>query len=356
MARSGDLQPRRQRVALRNQRPRGVRRGLGIRPGERRTPAGAGGGLGRLHRLLLPAGAIPGERGERGRLHRGHRGGHPQRRDRGFPRRPGRRRDRRGLLAQRDEDGVLREQRHLAVEPLRLGPRDRRAPPAHEHPEPGDRRSEPGGRRDRPVSEFRRARDPVRPLPPAPGHAELSGSRARVGPRRTRRPEPQGLPRADPASREQRLRGAGGEQPGLLGLRQDLLPHGRQTARRRGPEGLRGGAHLSRIPRLGGREPDRDHRRQLRWLHGGRRARLRAGGLRRGSEHLRGHELGAHPLQHSALVGPGARCALCGTRRSGDRTGAPDRDLAPVPRRKHRAAPLRGPGRQRPAGAPGGER
>ena len=62
-----------------------------------------------------------------------------------------------------------------------------------------------------PLSEFRRTRDSFGPVPPPPGNCELPGPGARLGPRRPRGTEPQGIPRPDPAPREQRLRGARGQ-------------------------------------------------------------------------------------------------------------------------------------------------
>ena len=50
----------------------------------------------------------------------------------------------------------------------------------------------------------------------------------------------------DSAPRQSRLRRARGQQPRLVGLRQDLLPPRRQAARRRRPKGQRRGAQLPR--------------------------------------------------------------------------------------------------------------
>ena len=94
----------------------------------------------------------------------------------------------------------------------------------------------------------------------------------------------------------------GREQPRFVRLRQDLLPHGRQEARRGRPAGLRLGPHLARVPGLGGWFPGWHHRRQLRRLHGGRGAGVRVRGVRCRHRHLRGHELDPDAGEHAALV------------------------------------------------------
>ena len=156
---------------------------------------------------------------------------------------------------------------------------------------------------------------------PQGASADQPGSRARLGARRTGRTDAQGLQRGDPVPGQPRLRGARDQQPRQLRLRQDLLHRGRPEARQGAALGLRGGKEVPGEPALRGSGADRDHRRQLRRLHGARRAGLQAGGVRGRGGHLRRLELAPDDREHPEVVGVLPARALQGDGRPGEGPG-----------------------------------
>ena len=170
-------------------------------------------------------------------------------------------------------------------------------------------------------------------LQAAPGHGERQGAGPRLGPWRSGRADAPRLQRHHQYLANHGYVVLGHQQPGQLGLRQVVLRGGRPEARPRAALGLRRGQEVPREPALRGRRPHRHHRRQLRRLHGARRARLQARGVRRGRGHLRRVELAADAREHPGVVGGAAQGALRRDRRSGRTEGDAARDLAGPARR-----------------------
>jgi hypothetical protein len=201
--------------------------------------------------------------------------------------------------------------------------------------------------------------DPRHPL--SPHGASARKSRPGVIVLRAWRPGGQSRKRLfgdDPAPRQSRLRRAARQQSRLVGLRQDLLPHGRQAARRGRSRRRRPcGAKYLRIARLGAwttRSPSWAAPTAATWSPQPSPSVPEA--FNAGIEHLRRHQLGAHADLDPAMVGRFSEALYDEMGDPGDRRRTPPPHLAAVPRRQHHEAPARHPGRQRSARAAGRER
>ena len=222
------------------------------------------------------------------------------------------RRARPAALARRREGGVLRQRRLGPRRPV-LGPRGRPPDAPHQRAQPRDHARGPGRADARPLQVLRRRRDPRPALHAAPGHLRRQSTRAGHGPRRPWRAGAVRLLRPDPGAGQPRLRRVRHQQPRQQRLRQDLLRDGRPQARRSRPGRRRrqqADAGRHRLRRSG---PHRDHRRQLRRLHGAGRADAaarRVQGRRRPVRHL---ELDSDHREHAPLVG-GVQARRCSRR------------------------------------------
>ncbi len=133
---------------------------------------------------------------------------------------------------QREAHGLLPQRRPLPEQPLRAtssarGKATRLTDTLNPEIDAEDLVESAGGA----LQVLRRDGHPQHPLQAAPGHGRGQGARARLGARRPRRTDAQGLHRPHPVPGQPRLRGAGHQQPRQLRLRQDVLHRGRPEAR-----------------------------------------------------------------------------------------------------------------------------
>jgi Tol biopolymer transport system component len=120
---------------------------------------------------------------------------------------------------------------------------------------------------------------------------------------------------------QSRLRGARHQQPGQLGVRQNVFCRRRQEARPRASMGLRGCQEVPAVARLRRPRPHRDHRRQLRRLHGPGRARVPAPGVQGRRRSVRRRQLDPDPRKHPVMVGGATHGALRRDGRPGEGPG-----------------------------------